>query len=62
MGFAGISLTYILIGIACLFFSMFYLVIIWTHITKHYNFYKWVALAIPFVPAIIFALNGGLGL
>jgi hypothetical protein len=46
--------------VAGIFASMFYLVIIWTHITKHYNFYKWVALALPFVPAGIFYLNGGL--
>ena len=52
---SGIALSplFLMAVVAGIFASMFYLVIIWTHITKHYNFYKWVALALPFVPAIL---------
>ena len=51
----GIALSplFLMAVVAGIFASMFYLVIIWTHITKHYNFYKWVALALRFVPAIL---------
>lgn len=43
--------------ILVLLVSVFIAAIVWTHVTKHYNFYKWVALTAALVPSAAFFLT-----
>ena len=57
MVLGSIGTVAILYGIIALFIAVFYLAIIYTHIVENYNFYKWVALIIPFIPLAIGLTN-----
>lgn len=53
-GFGTLAILYGVIG---LFVAVFYIAIIYTHIVKNYNFYKWVGLIVPFIPLAIGLAN-----
>jgi len=53
----GLGTLAILYGVIGLFIAVFYIAIIYTHIVENYNFYKWVALIIPFIPLAIGLAN-----
>ena len=57
MVLGSIGTVAILYGIIALFIAVFYIAIIYIHIVENYNFYKWVALIIPFIPLAIGLVN-----